>query len=295
LAAERAPTRWLVITVESPSAAALEAAAEGFFALGASAMEEVTGGIRTWLPANDEDAAAPDAQLAGMLADCGLDPTAVRCELRATEDWAADWRRGLGPRRIGDHVVVAPTWTRPELRTGDVLILIDPQMAFGTGEHASTRGVLRIMQQCVRPGDEVLDVGTGSGVLAIAAVLLGARRAHGVEADSDALINAAENVERNGVTDRVTLAHACVDEAYLSDRPGAHDLIVANVLSSVLRPLLPAFLRALRPGGGLILAGILQAEASLVRSAAATAGFTLEREDSEDEWWSGLFRAPVER
>jgi ribosomal protein L11 methyltransferase len=284
--------QWLVITVTDPSPAALDAAAEGFFAFGATAVEGLDGAIRTWLPA-DEDGAKPHDVVQRVLAAAGIAPSAVQLELRHDEDWLASWRRGLEPRRVGDRVVVAPSWSEPTLRDGDVLVTVDPQMAFGTGEHASTRGVLRLMQQLVRDGDAVLDVGTGSAVLAIAAVLLGAREASAVDGDADALINAAENVERNGVSDRVVLQHAWVDEAFLELHAGTYDVILANVLSSVLLPLLPAFRRALRDGGRLVLAGILQSEAGLMRNRAAAAGFTCVAEDREEEWWCGHFATPA--
>jgi ribosomal protein L11 methyltransferase len=288
LAAEPARRRWLVVTVQDPSAESLETVAEGFFSFGASAIETLPDGIRTWLP---EDGAgdALAARVRALLAARGIPAASVGLELRGDADWAAEWRRGLGPRRVGERVVVTPSWVEPDRRVGDVVITIDPQMAFGTGEHASTRGVLRLMERLVKPGHIVLDVGTGSAVLAIAAVLLGAERAHGVEGDPDALINAAENVVRNGVIGRVTLEEAWVDDAYLTARQGAYDVIVANVLSGVLVPLLPALRHALRPAGAVVLAGILQEESADVVSAAAAAGYMLAAEDREEEWWSGHF------
>jgi ribosomal protein L11 methyltransferase len=173
-------------------------------------------------------------------------------------------------------------------------------MAFGTGEHATTRGALRALESAVRPGDRVLDVGTGSAILAIAAARLGAGEVLAVESDPDALENAEDNLRRNGVADQVELLHGVVDDEFLALLgPARFDLIVANVLSGVLVPLLPAFLAALAPAGQgrdergpgrLILGGILEEEAESVIDAAREAGFTLTAEDFEDEWWGGLFR-----
>jgi ribosomal protein L11 methyltransferase len=161
-------------------------------------------------------------------------------------------------------------------------------MAFGTGEHASTRGVLRLLERRIQPRARVLDVGTGSAILAIAAALLDAAHVHGVDSDDDALLNAAENLTANGVAERVTLERAHVDAEYLRQRRGQYDLVVANVLSGVLRPLLPALRETLRYGGALILGGILTSEAAAMITAANQAGLRLETDDREDGWWSGL-------
>jgi ribosomal protein L11 methyltransferase len=197
----------------------------------------------------------------------------------------------LGARRVGARLILTPTWIEPEARPGDIVIAIDPQMAFGTGEHATTRGVLQLLEGVMLPGARVLDVGTGSAVLAIAAAKLGAGHVLAAESDPDALINAAENVARNGVEGTVELCEALVDGTWLEHRADPpFDLIVANVLSSVLRPLLPAFHAALRPAGALILSGILQEEADGMRASASGAGLALGAEVREEEWWTGLFR-----
>jgi ribosomal protein L11 methyltransferase len=292
LAAE-ALDRWLVVTVGGVEGEWRALAAEALLACGADAVEETGHGVRTYLRPGAVD--EPDSTLAEVrraLDANGAGEASLEWEWRPAEDWLAIWRRGLKPRRVGDRLIVAPSWSTPDSVDGVIPVIIDPQMAFGTGEHASTRGVLRLLQRQIRPGDVVLDVGTGSAILAIAAALLGAASAHGVENDADALINARENVTTNGVADRVTLEEVIVDTAWLESRAAAFDLILANVLSGVLRPLLPAFRTALRPAGGLILAGILQSEADGMLSAAADAGLEFIAEDREDEWWSALFRRP---
>jgi ribosomal protein L11 methyltransferase len=186
---------------------------------------------------------------------------------------------------------VTQPWN-PVEATGDrVVIVIDPANAFGTGQHATTRGALRLLQDAVPAGGRVLDVGSGSAILSIAAARLGADRVLAVESDGDALETAAENVERNRVGDRVTLVHALVDADYLA-RVAAppFDLVVANVLSGVLVPLLPALARSVTREGAVILGGIMVAESASVRSAAAAAGLDTVRQDREGEWWTGLLR-----
>jgi ribosomal protein L11 methyltransferase len=283
-----------VLTAESPSEALVPTLAEGLIALGGSAVEESGSTLRTYLPWPDGgDPERVAAEAARRLADAAGTPSvAVRWRAEHDEDWLSRWRAGLKPRRVGERFIIAPTWTAADLRPDpdDLLIIIDPQMAFGTGEHASTRGVLRLLERAVLPGMTVLDVGTGSGVLAIAAKRLGAGDVHAVESDADAIDNARENLARNGCAD-VVLECALVDAARLDREAARYDLIAANVLRSVLEPLLPGFRRALRPRGSLLIAGILQSESATMVEAAARAGFTLRAEDREDGWWAGALIA----
>jgi ribosomal protein L11 methyltransferase len=244
--------------------------------------------LTTYLPPPDD----PDACLAEaerflaewLLAD---DVPELSWRWQEAEDWAAEWKRGLQPRRVTDRVVVKPTWTEWSPEAGQVVIEIDPQMAFGTGEHATTRGCLRLLDASLRPGDRVLDVGSGSAILSIAAAQLGASSVVAVEYDADANLNARENLQRNGAGERVRLVEALADAGLLAGL-GRFDLVLANILSGVIRPLLPAFRAALEPGGRLIVSGILQTECEQVLGDARAAGFRLAREDGEDEWWSAL-------
>lgn len=298
------------LTVACPSEDLAGLVAEGLVSMGLGGVEEVGSAVRAWIPvAAGEPSEAgrgkggEPGELRLGAGDIGLtelrrrleefvgQPLDIASRVVAVADWGAAWRRGLRERRVGERIVVAPTWTTPELRQGDVLLSIDPEMAFGTGEHGTTRGMLRLLQQLDCSGARVLDVGTGSAILAIAAALLGAVRVDAVESDADALINARDNVERHGVSAQVHLEHALVDTAWLHAH-GTYDIILANILSSVIRPLLPAFRGALAPGGALLVSGILEQEADDVLADAAAAGFRAIIEDLEDEWWSAwLVRA----
>jgi ribosomal protein L11 methyltransferase len=284
---------WLRVTVVSPSAEHADLLAEGLLACGGGAVEERDGALVTYLPleADMDAAAAGDRLRDGLREALGVEPPHLVLDKVPEEDWLALWRTGLGPRRVGERLVIAPTWSHVESAPHELLIRIDPQMAFGTGEHASTRGVLRLMQQVVRPGTRLLDVGTGSAILAIAGAMLGAAHVVAVENDDEAIENAGENIDRNGVAERVTLLCEIVDEDFLAGYGGgAFDGILANVLSGVLRPLLPAFHSALAPGGWAILSGILIEEADGMRAAAADHGFDVEAEDAEEQWWSVVLR-----
>lgn len=292
---------WLVLSVRVADPAVQDELAEALIGMGGSAVVHEGDRLSTYLaaPAVLEDL----LRVAAVRLDEVAPGAGEELEWRwqRDEDWSESWRWGLRPRRVGEQLVVTPSWVEPELRPGDIVIVVDPEMAFGTGEHATTRGALRELEVVVRPGDRVLDVGTGSGILAIAAARLGAGEVLAVESDPDALENAGDNLRRNGVADRVELVHGLVDDEFLALLgPERFEVIVANVLSGVLVPLLGAFHEALVSGGAeggsedgagghLILGGILEEEADAVIEAAAAAGFTLLREDLEEEWWGGLF------
>lgn len=199
-------------------------------------------------------------------------------------DWTEAWKSRIGRHDLG-AITVAPPWLASGLDTARSVI-VEPAMAFGTGEHATTRGVLRLMQRVIRPGDVVADLGAGSAVLAIASVKLGAARAVAIENDSDAISNAEENVERNGLAGRVTVIEG--DAGALLPLVAPVRLIVANIISSVLTELLPLFSDALAADGVAILSGILVDEREAMTAVIGAAGWRVVAEDAEDVWWSAL-------
>lgn len=282
---------WLRVSATSPSEELTGLLAEGLLACGGSAVEEQGDTLVTYVLAIDDPEDALGRIREVIHAILGTDAVELRADEVPEQDWLAIWRTGLEPRRIGGRLIVSPTWSDVDAGPDDLVIRIDPQMAFGTGEHASTRGVLRLMQDIDVRDARLLDVGSGSGILAIAGALLGAQHVVAVESDPEAMPNALENIERSGVTKRITPLCALVDDAFLDAYGGgAFDGILANVLSSVLVPLLPAFHRALAAGGWAILSGILVEEADMMRAAAETAGFSIEAEDMEEQWWSVTLR-----
>jgi len=284
------PKRWLVLSVRAPDETVLDPLAEALLGLGGTAVDQDVDLLTTYVPEPADPEAFVRAAARTLAEAAGGRAPEIVWRLQPHEDWARRWRRGLKPRRVGPRLIVTPSWRTPEPRPGDEVIVIDPEMAFGTGEHASTRGALRLLQEAEPAGARVLDVGTGSGILAIAAARLGAKQVLAVESDADALENARANLERNGVADRVELVHAVVDSTFLTAGEPRFELILANVLSGVLVPLLPGFHRALTPGGRLILGGILEEEAEDVIAAAEVAGFSVRVEDLEEEWWAVLLQ-----
>jgi ribosomal protein L11 methyltransferase len=196
-------------------------------------------------------------------------------------DWS-EWRARVGAHQLGP-LTIAPPWMADQFDAATT-ILIDPAMAFGTGEHATTRGVVRLLPSVIRAGDMVADLGSGTAVLSIAAVKLGASRAAAIEIDPDATSNALENIERNGVVGRVQALEG--DAGVLLPLVAPVRVVLANIISSVLLELLPLIADALAADGRAILSGILIEERPMMLGALAARGWHVLAEDSEDGWWS---------
>jgi ribosomal protein L11 methyltransferase len=202
-------------------------------------------------------------------------------------DWSTRWRDGLGPRRFG-RLTVTPSWV--EHSTDALTVVLDPEMAFGSGEHGSTRAALALLERHLRGGDRVTDLGSGSGILAIAAVRLGAAHAIGVELDADSNVVALRNAERNGVAGAVRFLEG--DAADLAPLVGPADLLLSNILRTVNVRLLPAIAQGTRPGGIAIFSGMEEAEGPLFRPVLEAAGFTIVDEVIDAGWWAVAARRP---
>jgi ribosomal protein L11 methyltransferase len=229
-----------------------------------------------------QDERAADELAAALRA---LEPGSVETSRRPIEpvDWTTRWRDGLGARRFG-RLTVAPSWVEtPDETTGPVVVL-DPESAFGSGEHGSTRAALTLLERHLREGDRVLDLGIGSGILAIAAARLGAARAVGIEHDAEASPVARRNAERNGVADRVEFVDG--DAADLALLLGPADLLLSNILRTVNTRLLPAITAALRAGGLAVFSGMEEQEAEEFRLALGGAGFRERDETTDLGWWA---------
>jgi ribosomal protein L11 methyltransferase len=196
------------------------------------------------------------------------------------------WRQGVGPREVG-RFVIAPPWRVDEVAGRDVIV-IDPGMGFGTGEHETTRMSLSLLQLVVAEGDTVADVGCGSAVLAIAAAKLGAARVAAIEIDPLAIVNAEENVERNGMTGRVSVIEG--DATTLLQLLAPLRVVVANIIAPVLLELLPVVRSAIVPHGDVVVGGILASERDGFVDAVARDGWHLVNEQREGDWWGGHLR-----
>jgi ribosomal protein L11 methyltransferase len=228
-----------------------------------------------------QDERAADALVAALAAE-GETPVATSRRPLEPVDWTTRWRDGLGPRHFG-RLLVVPSWI--ELPPGDgPAVVLDPESAFGSGEHGSTRAALTLLERHLRPGDRVLDLGSGSGILAIAAAKLGAASAVGIENDAEANPVAWRNAGRNGVTASVDFLEG--DAGDLAPLLGPADLLLSNILRLVNTALLPAIVAALRPGGLAIFSGMEELEAPLFRSVLETAGLAVRDEVTDTGWWA---------
>lgn len=210
-------------------------------------------------------------------------------ELRE-EDWANAWKRFYKPLRVGRRVLLKPSWEQAEIAPEDIVVELDPGMAFGTGLHPSTRLCIAALEDHVRPGDAVLDVGTGSGVLAIVAHKLGAKTILATDIDPIAIDVAQENATRNHVPLDVDPGMTVQAGSVPTDMAVRFDVIVANILAEVLAKLFdaeygyPPLAEPLKAGGVLILAGIIAERATLVIDAAQRHGCTLIDQKQEGDW-----------
>lgn len=196
------------------------------------------------------------------------------------EDWANNWKQYYHTQRIGKRIVVTPSWEEYEPTGDDVQMRLDPGMAFGTGTHDTTRLCLELLEECVTPQTRILDVGTGSGILSVGGVLLGAPSALGVDIDPVAVKVANENAEINKVSDKTEFV--CGD---LTDKVhGKFEIVTANIVADIIIRLLSTVKNYLLKGGVLIVSGIIDTRADEVENACHEAGFTTEKRLEHGGW-----------
>jgi ribosomal protein L11 methyltransferase len=244
--------------------------------------------VRAYLPARDsgavERAVAATGEALGHLQAFGLRPIGeLRTRPLDEADWAEAWKTHFPVLRIGRRLIVRPTWRRHRRGPDDVVLALDPGMAFGTGLHPTTRLCLAAIEALadrgVLDGAQVLDVGCGSGILAIAAVRLGAVGALGVDTDPIAVEATVANARRNRLARRI---RARVGSLPSGDSP--FDVVLANLIAGVLVPLAAQLRDELRPGGSLLASGIFIDRELDVRAAFEAAGLDIVRRSSEGEW-----------
>lgn len=218
----------------------------------------------------------------------GLRPVG-QLRVRAADDaeWTDTWKEHYVPQRIG-RVVIVPSWATYEAADGEVAIVLDPGMAFGTGLHPTTRGCLRLLQEVEPMPDRVLDVGCGSGILALAALRLGAHHVDAVDTDRLAAEATRTNAQRNDLAGQVTVRHGTIPGRAEATYP----LVLANLVAAVLVGLAPHLAAHLAPAGRLIASGIIAARAAEVVAAMEHAGLRVIDRRDDDEWVS-LVVAPA--
>jgi ribosomal protein L11 methyltransferase len=242
--------------------------------------------VRTYLPLADPNLGERRAQLEKAVWALGklrrVSPLLVRALREA--DWANAWKEHFFVHRVGERTVIVPSWRESDYapRYGDVVLLLDPGMAFGTGLHPTTRLCLIAVEQLVQPGMHVLDVGAGSGILSIAAARLGAIDVSAIEIDPVAANVCQANVDHNHLADIVDVRSGTLEAEPTHDE--CVDLILANITIATLLQLHPLFPAYLRPGGRAVLSGVLDERADELIEALSAGGWEYERTDHEQDW-----------
>lgn len=204
-------------------------------------------------------------------------------------DWSDEWKQYFHVTRVGKHIVVKPSWEAYEAKAGDVVLELDPGMAFGTGTHPTTCLVLETMEKIIRPDSTVFDVGTGSGILAMTAAKLGAKTIKAVDIDGVAVRTARENIAKAGLADRIELTQGDL----LHGTEGKADVIVANILADIIILLLPDIPGKLKEGGLFFASGIIENYQKDVTEAAENVGLRV-KEVTRIQDWAGLLMEKAE-
>ena len=219
-------------------------------------------------------------------------PARIQVKKVPARDWSESWKRHFKPLDLGPRLLVKPTWSRRAPKKTQALVVLDPGLSFGTGQHATTRFCLEQLVALRAPenaSQSMLDVGTGSGILAIAAVKLGYRPVDAFDFDADCVRVANENTELNGVARELTVTHDDITQVPKKPKQ-RYSVVCANLIYDLLIAERDRLLARVAPGGSLVLAGILETQFTLVRKTFEQAGWTLVASTIDKEWRSGTFR-----
>ena len=279
--------RWAEISIDA-DAGAVDAVGNALNAVGCGGFEvQETAeppAVAGYLPVDDrlEERLSQLQDALALLPDFGITGAGTELTLRYVEeaDWANAWKAYFKPMRVGRHLLVTPPWEHPDLAPDDIPLIIDPGMAFGTGSHPTTQLCLAALEDYVQAGQMVADVGTGSGILAIAAAKLGAIRTVASDIDTLAVKIARENAAVNGVT-------LTVEEALPS---GLYDVVVANILADVIIGMAQELTALLKPGGILIASGIIDTREADVRLALEALRLSFLETRRQGEWVALVLR-----
>ena len=203
----------------------------------------------------------------------------VEFEKMYEEDWANNWKKYYKPSKVGEKIVVKPIWEEYEVKDEELVVELDPGMAFGTGEHETTRMCIQALEKYVQKDSTVFDVGCGSGILAIAAAKLGAKLAVGVDLDPVAVESAKENVGFNNI-DNIEILHGNLIEVI----DGKADIVVANIIAEIICILTEDVSRVIKPNGYFITSGIIHGRVEMVTNKLEECGFEVVKVNKDGEW-----------
>ncbi|MGZ3622437.1 MAG: 50S ribosomal protein L11 methyltransferase [Ktedonobacteraceae bacterium] len=243
--------------------------------------------VHAYVPIDGKEEAARQQVAVGLWHLSSLGPQFVgdlQTRVVHEEDWANAWKDYYHVTHIGQRLVIRPSWREYIPQNDEVVLELDPGMAFGTGLHPTTRMCLEQAEQRVRPNMRVLDVGTGSGILALAAAKLGAASVYCIDNSSVAVESALANTEMNHMSDRVNVVLGVLDETEATRLAGQYDLVLANIIARVIGSIAPNLARVLAPGGILITSGIIEDRRHEAEQPLLATGLKLIDQVMIDDW-----------
>ena len=273
--------KWISLTIGCPDATR-ELLIPFLWELGATGFVESDKDLIAYIPTPAWEQSGPNLfdEYSDRLKKEGHQIRYTKIETIADKNWNEEWEKSIEPIEASQRIVITPSWRTPELKTGQVAIVIDPKMSFGTGYHETTRLMLRMLDKSICPGMKVLDVGTGTGVLAIAAIKMGAAQAIGVDNDEWSFENANENIAKNSVAGKVAIrlgSLANVDEREF-------DLVLVNIHYRVIVEMIDELMDFLKLKSRILISGILEGDEADMRSLLQKNRIKVDEILQEGEW-----------
>jgi ribosomal protein L11 methyltransferase len=272
---------WIAITVTCPKDVQ-ELLIPFLWDSGATGFVEEENDFTAYFPAEfwGDDVVARFSQIQERLRSEGKIINSVQIDTVEDRNWNEEWEKTIQPIQVTDTIIIRPSWVPVAPKSGIVVLTINPKMSFGTGYHETTRLMLRMLENIIQSGDRVLDVGTGTGILAIASARLGASSAIGVDNDEWSLENALENVALNDVASRVVIRTGSIGTVPETN----FQVVMANLHFTIIVEMMEELIEHTANGGHLLLSGILESDEQAIRNLLVSTGITIQEILHESEW-----------